>query len=204
MIMGKTTLRGIALLTLALLLGSCANPFFSSILGLDEKPGEETSGETWSYTVNFDKNGGDTEAAPAAKTVASPAATTGALPETPPTRTGYTFAGWNTQQDGSGPAFTATATVSGDITVYAKWESYSYTVTFDKNGGDAEADPAVKIVASPDTTIDAVPGTPPTRTGYNFAGWNTQQDGSGPAFTATVSGDITVYAQWQRPGVFLP
>jgi uncharacterized repeat protein (TIGR02543 family) len=80
--------------------------------------------------VGFDKNGGDTEAAPPTKTVSSPETTIGALPETPPTRDGYDFAGWNTRADGLGSAFTASTTVTDSITVYAQWNpGVSLTVT---------------------------------------------------------------------------
>jgi uncharacterized repeat protein (TIGR02543 family) len=148
------------------------------------------------WTITFDNNGGDTMANPATKTVTGPATTIDALPA-PPTKTGYNFGGWYTAPDGGGTAFTAVTTMSASITVYAKWDTYSYTVTFNNNGGTTAANPATKTVATPATTIE-VPPTPPTRTDYNFAGWNTTEDGSGTAFTTltTVSGDITVYAQW--------
>ncbi|WP_172674240.1 InlB B-repeat-containing protein, partial [Syntrophomonas palmitatica] len=71
------------------------------------------------YTVTFDKNGGDTEADPASKTVES-GGNVGTLP-TPPTRTSCTFAGWNTEANGSGDIFTAATKVTSDITVYAQW-----------------------------------------------------------------------------------
>jgi uncharacterized repeat protein (TIGR02543 family) len=148
------------------------------------------------YTVSFNKNGGDTEAVPATKTVTSPATNIDTLP-TPPSRTGYIFAGWNTISNGTGSAFTASTTVSASITVYAQWNPV-YTVSFNKNGGDTEAVPATKTVVSPATSIDALP-TPPTKTGYLFGGWNTAANGSGSAFDAstTVSNSLTVYAQWQ-------
>jgi uncharacterized repeat protein (TIGR02543 family) len=38
-----------------------------------------------------------------------------------PTRDNYTFGGWYTAQNGGGSQFTADTTVSGDITVYARW-----------------------------------------------------------------------------------
>jgi uncharacterized repeat protein (TIGR02543 family) len=150
-----------------------------------------------SYTVTFKKNDG-TAANHAVKTVVFPASTVTDFPANP-TRTGYTFAEWNTAQNGLGSAFTVSTTVSADITVYAQWtpSGPSYTVTFNKNGGDTEASPPTKTVTSPATSIDALPA-PPARTGYNFAGWNTQANGSGAAFvqTTTVSSNITVYAQW--------
>jgi uncharacterized repeat protein (TIGR02543 family) len=54
--------------------------------------------------------------------------TTGILPT--PTKAGNTFGGWYTAANGGGTVFTATTTVTADITVYAKW-----TVTSgDSNG----------------------------------------------------------------------
>lgn len=71
------------------------------------------------YTVTFNKNGGDTEASPATKTVVS-GGTVDALP-TAPTRSGYTFKGWNTMASGNGSTFTASTPVTGDLTVYSQW-----------------------------------------------------------------------------------
>jgi uncharacterized repeat protein (TIGR02543 family) len=148
-----------------------------------------------SHTVTFRLNDG-TESVYAVKTVTPPATTITDFP-TAPVRSGYTFASWNIAANGSGSGFTATTTVSADIIVYAQWNAYSYTVTFDNNGGDTEADPAIKTVASPETTIDTLP-TQPARSGYNFSGWYAEPDGGGNEFTATtaVTGNITVYAKW--------
>ncbi|WP_217593506.1 S-layer homology domain-containing protein [Cohnella sp. GbtcB17] len=150
--------------------------------------------EAMTHTVTFDKNGGDTEASPATLNVTD-GETVAALPA-PPTRPGYTFAGWNTLQNGGGTVFDATTVVSGNVTVYAQWSLPSYTVTFDKNGGNTEATPTSWNVTA-GGTVAALPA-PPTRPGYTFAGWNTLPDGSGSSFDATtvVSGNVTVYAQW--------
>jgi uncharacterized repeat protein (TIGR02543 family) len=149
-----------------------------------------------SYTVTFDKDGGNTAAYPATKTVTTPATTVDALP-VPPSQVGYNFGGWYTEHNGGGSEFIAATAVTGSMTVYARWDSYSYTVTFNNNGGTTTASPAVMTVTSPDTTIGSLP-TPPTRTNYNFVNWNTQANGSGTVFTesTTVHGDIKVYAQW--------
>jgi uncharacterized repeat protein (TIGR02543 family) len=158
--------------------------------------------EGLTYKVIFNKNNTDpesTDANPDAKTVTVPLTNINALP-TAPKRTGYTFYGWNTDAEGKGTAFDLSTTVSADITVYALWivKVNEYTVTFNKNANDAtEPSPATKTVTALATTIDALP-TAPTRTGYTFAGWNTQFDGKGTVFvqTTTVSTSITVYAQW--------
>jgi uncharacterized repeat protein (TIGR02543 family) len=156
---------------------------------------------SYSYTVTFDKTEGDTAANPASITVASPATTIGTLPA-PPTRTGYIFDGWNTASNGSGNGFDASTTVSANTTVYAQWNSYSYTVTFNNSGGDTAANPASKTVASPATTVGTLP-VPPSKAGYVFGGWYTGTGGTGDPFTAstTVTGSMTVYAKWATGGL---
>ena len=73
-----------------------------------------------------------------------------------------------------------------------------YNVTFDKNGGDTDANPNTKKVTPPAVTVDSLPASP-TRAGYIFLGWNTQKDGSGLSFNVmtAVTKDMTVYAQWE-------
>ncbi|GHU70525.1 hypothetical protein FACS189450_05120 [Spirochaetia bacterium] len=149
------------------------------------------------YTVTFDKNGGDTEADPAGRAVAA-GNTVNPLPS-PPARTGYTFGGWNTAANGSGTMFDAATTVTADITVYAKWTINTYTVTFNKNGGDTEASPASKTATHGETV--SLPTTAPTWTDHTFVGWYESADGGvtpGAGFTAAtvVTTNITVYAQW--------
>jgi uncharacterized repeat protein (TIGR02543 family) len=147
-------------------------------------------------TVTFDANGATSGTAPSQQT-ASPG-TDITLPDGEGlTNTGYTFGGWNTDADGTGTKFDAgfEYTVAGNITLYAQWDP-GYTVTFDKNGGDTEADPLI-ITVVPDTSIVTLPESP-TRDGYTFTEWNTQEDGDGTAFTetTTVADNIIVYAQW--------
>jgi len=145
------------------------------------------------YTVTYNSDGGT---AVGAQHVTSPATTVVTLP-TAPTKTGYTFGGWYTATSGGGTAFIATTTVVADITVYAKWNIYTYTVTFDSQSATVEASPTSKTVTFPATTVATLP-TPPTKTGYTFGGWYTGTNGGGTAFTATttVTTDITVYAKW--------
>jgi uncharacterized repeat protein (TIGR02543 family) len=150
------------------------------------------------YTVTFDKNGGDTDANPTTKTVKH-GETVDALP-TPPTKAGHTFEGWNTKEDGTGNAFDGDTVVTGSVTVYAQWKAIGHTVTFDKNGGDTDANPTTKTVKHGET-VDALP-TPPTKAGHTFEGWNTKEDGTGNAFDGdtVVTGSVTVYAQWKAIG----
>jgi len=70
--------------------------------------------------VFFDGNGATREPAPA-YLAASRNGTTGRLPRQPQ-RTDYVFKGWNLTEDGSGDSFTGRTQVTGELTVYAKWE----------------------------------------------------------------------------------
>jgi uncharacterized repeat protein (TIGR02543 family) len=152
--------------------------------------------DAYSYTVTFDNDNGTTPANPSTKTVASPSTTIGELPGEP-AKTGYHFGNWYTEKLGGGTAFTGSTPVSRDIRVYAKWNSYSYTVSFDSGDGATAANLPTKPVASPATTVGELPGQP-AKTGYTFGGWVTDLGIGGTPFTAstTVSGSMTVYARW--------
>jgi uncharacterized repeat protein (TIGR02543 family) len=71
-------------------------------------------------------------------------------------------------------------------------------VYFDKNGGDTEASPRTLKITPPQTTLGGFP-QPPTKAGSTLPGWNTKADGSGSFFTPStpVTGNITLYAQWE-------
>jgi uncharacterized repeat protein (TIGR02543 family) len=149
-----------------------------------------------SYTVTFMQNWDSDDATVfAARTVTFPAAIGGDFPGVP-SHPDYTFTGWNTQAKGLGDTFDSATVVSGDIMVYAQWRGNTYTITFNKNGGDTEANPTGITVTAPDTLGDLPP--PPTKAGSIFAGWNTGVNGTGTDVTRTtpVHATMTVYAQW--------
>jgi len=79
-----------------------------------------------------------------------------ALPPTINAAAGYAPNGW----DGSYTGITSARTLT------ALYTTNSYTLTFDSAGGSAVAD-----ITQPYTTAVTAP-TPPTKTGYSFAGWN--------------------------------
>ena len=151
------------------------------------------------YTVNFDANGGT-------GTMASQSFTYGKTGESLKanafTKTGYTFAGWNTKADGTGTAYTnkqATPNVTtengGTVTLYAQWKANSYTVKFDGNGAEG-------TMADQSFTYDveqALTANGFTKIGYTFAGWKlgdtTYEDGATVKNLAT-EGALTLTAQW--------
>lgn len=85
---------------------------------------------------------------------------------------------------------------------YYMWQvATGISVTFDKNGGDTEANPnRMMQELNPNGNHFELPSVQPTREGYEFTGWNTKADGTGAAFTAEteVKQSLTVYAQWTR------
>jgi uncharacterized protein (TIGR02145 family)/uncharacterized repeat protein (TIGR02543 family) len=85
------------------------------------------------YTVTYDANGGT--GAPASQTKIYNVALT--LSTTVPTRTGYTFVGWNTSVDGSGTAYTpgASYAANADLTLYAQWNWNNWINNCSLNGG---------------------------------------------------------------------
>ncbi len=121
-------------------------------------------------TVTFHRNGGDTEANPTIKTVTAGQAV-GSLP-TAPTRSGYTFKGWNTAANGNGTALTAQTVVNSNITVYAQWQA---NATGDSggnggNGGNDGSGNPLPIVIPPLTVTPPPAITPaPTATSNNAA-----------------------------------
>ena len=138
------------------------------------------------YTVTFNTNGGsDVDS----QTVAHGGKVT--KPEAP-TKTGYTFAGWYSDANFNTPWNFDTNTVSGNMTLYAKWNINQYTVTFNTNGGSDVDSLSVDygdIVTKP---------ADPTRDGYTFAGWYSDESlATAWNFeTDTVSKDTTLYAKW--------
>ena len=52
-----------------------------------------------------------------------------------PTRTNYTFLGWNTKADGTGSTFTNTEKATKNITIHAKWRKNQVHIKLNANGG---------------------------------------------------------------------
>ena len=84
-----------------------------------------------------------------------------------PTKTGYTFAGWDMDIPETIPA--------ENMSFTAKWIANQYTLTFDSNGGSDVA----AITQDYGTKIDTPAA--PTKTGYTFAGWDNEIPETMPA-----------------------
>jgi uncharacterized repeat protein (TIGR02543 family) len=146
------------------------------------------------YMVTFNANNGTSTPSVQTKTYGIDLE----LSSTEPTRTGYTFTGWNTSSDGSGTAYVAGATYTANValTLYAQWAIDTYPITYNANGGTGEPSAQTKTYG-----IDLeLSSTEPTRIGYTFNGWNTEEDGSGTNYGArtyySANAALTLYAKW--------
>ena len=127
-----------------------------------------------SYTITFDTDGGS-----AIDPITQGYGTTIKAP-TAPTKTGYTFAGWDRAIPATMPA--------ENMTIKANWTVNQYTITFDTDGGSTVA-PITQDYGTAITAPEA-----PTKIGYTFAGWN-------PEIPATMPAEnLTITAQWRYNG----
>ena len=150
------------------------------------------------YVVTYDANGGNGAPTEATKsftfgTSAISLTTKGTL-----TKTGYTFAGWNTLATGLGTNYLENANYSptASIILYAKWTANSYTLSYNANGGTTNS--STSITAGTAVTLSTTAGT---KTGFTLAGWNTAADGTGTSYAGATSqtfySDVTLYALWR-------
>ncbi len=146
------------------------------------------------FTVNFDANTTDESLAgtmPDQVSDASASLTTNTF-----TRDGYTFAGWTTNENGTGDVYLDGATYSftSDLFLFAKWTADTLTVTYNSQGG-SEVAGTTTVTGG---TLTTSPGTT-TRAGYDFVGWFMASEGGTAVnlpFPHGQNADFTIYAQW--------
>lgn len=165
-----------------------------------------------SYTVTYNANGGS-------GSMADSTATYGAGFKTRAntfTRTGYVFTGWNEKADGSGVAWgigsgssgTAesgnswTWTYTKNITLYAQWRPWTYTIKYNANGGSGTmATSSHTYGTTSNLSVNSF-----TRANYSFLGWATSttgavvyENGAIAPDNITADGDIiNLYAIWSQ------
>ena len=100
-----------------------------------------------------------------------------------PTKTGYTFAGWDKTIPTTMPA--------GNMTITARWQVNQYTITFKPENGGQD------IVIKQDYGTAITAPANPTKTGYTFAGWDKTIPSTMPA------GDMAITARWTENRVIV-
>ena len=168
------------------------------------------------YTIKFDANGGTGKAM---KNLSNCAYDKDyMLTKAGYQKAGYTFAGWNTKEDGTGTAYENQAVINGlallgtesvndaAVTFYAQWTINNYDISFAGiEGVDNSVNkdtPATYTVESEAITLKV-----PSKEGYTFKGWYTDAkykkavsyDKAADTYIAVKSGstgDVTFYAKW--------
>ena len=147
-----------------------------------------------SYAVTYNANGGSS--APGSQTKWFNESLT--LSTSQPTRNGYTFKGWATSSGGS-VAYSPGAKYTGNaaLTLYAVWQVWTYTVSYNANGGSGAPGSQTKTWGQ-NLTLSS---TKPTRSLYNFKGWGTSSGSTSasyqPGGTYSTNAAITLYAVWE-------
>ena len=141
------------------------------------------------WVVQFDMNGHgsaiDNQYIYPGNTASTPSA---------PSVTGYTFGGWYSD-DGCTTPYSFSTAVTADITIYAKWTPNPYDVILDVNGGSS-ANQTVTAIYDAEMPTELKGGgaiVVPTKTGYDFAGYFANSNGTG---TQYYNADLTSNHVW--------
>ena len=145
------------------------------------------------YTVTFDGNDGT----PSVGSMTTTKQKLTSLPDA--SRSKHSFNGWYTEKSG-GTKITTDTVFSANTTVYAHWTHTGdnnppvnyYTLRFETGGGSAI--PGVRETYN--TYIDLTKYVP-TRHGYTFVGWYSEQSLVNKVSNIYLTGDRTVYAGWR-------
>ena len=145
------------------------------------------------YTVTFDGNDGT----PSVGSMTTTKQKLTSLPDA--SRSKHSFNGWYTEKSG-GTKITMDTVFSANTTVYAHWTHTGdnnppvnyYTLRFETGGGSAI--PGVRETYN--TYIDLTKYVP-TRHGYTFVGWYSEQSLVNKVSDIYLTGDRTVYAGWR-------
>jgi uncharacterized repeat protein (TIGR02543 family) len=161
------------------------------------------------YTIKFDGNGSTSGSMSSMKLKYD---TSYKLTANSFKRKGYSFAGWNTKEDGSGKSYddkkkvkNLSSTEGDSITLYAQWTPNIYHVLFFGNGSTSGTESDMDMYDLEYGTSYKLTANVFKRTGYQFAGWNTKEDGSGKSYknkakvknlSTKFDAVVNLYAQW--------
>ncbi|MGN0437304.1 MAG: InlB B-repeat-containing protein [Lachnospiraceae bacterium] len=109
-------------------------------------------------------------------------------------KTGYTFAGWYSDDTYTTQVTTISATQTGNVTLYAKFTANDYTITYELDGGTNGAGNPTSYTYGVGVTSFANA----TKTGYTFDGWYSDSTYTTKvtAISTTQTEDITLYAKF--------
>ncbi len=129
----------------------------------------------WTTTVTYYRNKTASDSTSASQTVTYGSSFT-TKSESYWTYSGYYFVGWNTERDGSGEWYTASAgydcPTDGSLTLYAQWTASTYNIIYMANNGTTDSETQTEDFPNEWT----VQSNMFSYAGYTFVGWNTDPD----------------------------
>ena len=148
------------------------------------------------YSVSYNGNGSTSGSVPGSGTYTTGGSYTAATNSGTLAKTGFTFADWNTNANGSGTDYAQSSTnvtATSDLILYAKWTAASYSVTYALNGGTSSL-PTQNAVQFGNTFTVA---SAATQAGKTFTGWSDGTNTYGGGSTYTMGGSaVTLTATW--------
>lgn len=156
------------------------------------------------HAVTFAENANGSDSVVASQTSSIPAALTQFANLAPAfSKSGFTFAGWNTSASGGGTSYGdgATYAFTSDIILYAQWAAPFKAVTFSENDNSLDGVVAEETGnSSLQLTSFAALSPSFSNPGHAFASWNTAANGSGTTYADgaqySFAADLTLYAEW--------
>ena len=172
---------------------------------VENKDGTISGGDFSKATLNgmlvitFDPNNGDQPSTQKVNWSKDGAALT--APDPVPTNEGHSIEGWYYDNNGTETKWNFdTDTVKCTMTLKAKWELSTYSVTLQTDGGTIAS--GKEVTGYTYGTGAVLPTTNDiTREGYRFDGWYADSNFSGSPvteITGTNTGNKTFYAKWTR------
>jgi uncharacterized repeat protein (TIGR02543 family) len=149
------------------------------------------------YTISYDWNGGF------GSTTSNDTFTVGSAAVILPsvgdhTKDGYSFGGWSATVNGAQVSDSYSPT--SDITLYARWGTGSYVITYEANGGTVTTS-STSILSGSTITLPT-----PTRSNFVFEGWYSSATGGSllgaAAATYLPTQSRTVYAHWVQESLY--
>ena len=105
-----------------------------------------------------------------------------------PSRNNYTFVGWYTNKAYE-TKIESTDIVNDDITLYAKWEPVTYTLTYNTDGGTSCSNKSIKYGETYGTLCST------SKNGHTFLGWYDENNNQVTSSTIMTK-DTTLTAKW--------
>lgn len=126
------------------------------------------------------------------------------LPDEKPIKFGANFIGWATDPESGNVVYQPgdSITLDNDMKLYAVWETFAPTVTYqlmlDPHGGSM----SIHSVTSDENGNVVLPDEKPVKDGFNFIGWAADPESGNvvhqPGDSFTIESDMKLYAVWQQ------